>query len=104
MVETTTECTGIAASWCPIHGDCTCPDREQEKNSDDCPLHGRYSDHPRQVTLLERLKRIAAELRQLQADAEHWNRLHPDEEPIVIDVNLSGDVAARLLGRTDGDE
>jgi hypothetical protein len=18
-------CTGIAASWCPIHGDCTCP-------------------------------------------------------------------------------
>lgn len=18
-------CTGIAASWCPVHGDCTCP-------------------------------------------------------------------------------
>jgi hypothetical protein len=19
------ECTGIAAVWCPVHGDCTCP-------------------------------------------------------------------------------
>lgn len=18
-------CTGLAASWCPVHGDCTCP-------------------------------------------------------------------------------
>lgn len=21
-------CTGIAASWCPVHGDCTCPRTE----------------------------------------------------------------------------
>lgn len=22
---TAVECTGVAASWCPAHGDCTCP-------------------------------------------------------------------------------
>lgn len=38
-------CTGLAASWCPIHGDCTCPDRERAMDSEHCPLHSRTSDH-----------------------------------------------------------
>lgn len=38
-------CTGIAAAWCHYHGDCTCPDREQAMNSEDCPLHSRDSQH-----------------------------------------------------------
>lgn len=31
-------CTGIAASWCPICGDCCC-DREKGLNDPACPLH-----------------------------------------------------------------
>lgn len=37
-------CTGVAAAWCPIHGDCSC--RGPEKNRPDCPLHGTASTHP----------------------------------------------------------
>ncbi len=46
-------CTGLTARWCPIHGDCTCPnpaDRDDFGPSDmddmHCPLHGEASDHP----------------------------------------------------------
>jgi hypothetical protein len=55
-----TKCTGVSASWCPIHGDCTCP-RHTVKDWDDadlhpeliasqgedenCPLHGVLSNH-----------------------------------------------------------
>jgi hypothetical protein len=38
------ECTGVAASWCPIHGDCTCK-QAYDLNDDRCPLHGSTSDH-----------------------------------------------------------
>lgn len=38
-------CTGLTAAWCPIHGLCTCPDREQAMDSEDCPLHMRESTH-----------------------------------------------------------
>lgn len=36
------ECTGVAAGWCPVHGDCTCAvDREDST----CPLHAATSTH-----------------------------------------------------------
>lgn len=43
-------CTGIGASWCPVHGDCTCPrndDGEALDGLDDpsCPLHSLTSRH-----------------------------------------------------------
>lgn len=55
-------CTGIAARWCPIHGDCTSDpledrdDIEKPWYSDhcsehDCPLHGAGSEHAEDVTL-----------------------------------------------------
>lgn len=47
------ECTGVAADWCPIHGDCTCRKRIKASGSDGrcwardrCPLHGSDSTHP----------------------------------------------------------
>lgn len=54
MAETlTVECTGVAAVWCPIHGDCTCRKRLKASGAsgefwgrDDCPLHGTASSHP----------------------------------------------------------
>lgn len=37
-------CTGVAASWCPVHGDCKCPDGP-ERNDAACPLHKAESGH-----------------------------------------------------------
>lgn len=50
------ECTGVAAGWCPVHGDCTCPrdedgalettsDGYEVVHDDACPLHGIDSKH-----------------------------------------------------------
>lgn len=51
-VETPTSCTGMAATWCPTHGDCSCPPRyphdpSSERTLDDprCALHGDASSH-----------------------------------------------------------
>lgn len=43
-------CTGIAASWCPVCGDCACPrtvdgERIDNEGADDCPLHAASSAH-----------------------------------------------------------
>jgi hypothetical protein len=38
-------CTGVAAMWCPNHGDCTCPEPEDERSDPDCPLHAVSSTH-----------------------------------------------------------
>lgn len=35
--------------------------------------------------LIGRRRRIEPEWAQIQADADHWNRLHPDQPPIVIE-------------------
>jgi hypothetical protein len=43
-----TSCTGLTAVWCPIHGDCRCPeiDGVGGPGSDpDCPLHAVTSSH-----------------------------------------------------------
>lgn len=42
------ECSGISATWCDIHGDCTCEDLGNgERTLDDngCPLHDGRSEH-----------------------------------------------------------
>lgn len=41
-------CTGITATYCPMHGDCTCdPGDDGTPSLDDsgCPLHDPLSDH-----------------------------------------------------------
>lgn len=38
-------CTGIAASWCPVHDDCACPAPEDAKDDHSCPLHSPTSTH-----------------------------------------------------------
>lgn len=42
-------CTGVAATWCPLHGDCKCPrplgDGLDDLNDRDCPLHSAASSH-----------------------------------------------------------
>jgi len=45
----TEPCTGLAAAYCPNHGDCTCPhdrpDGERTLEDVDCPLHAPSSTH-----------------------------------------------------------
>jgi hypothetical protein len=43
---------------------------------------------------------IAAHLTQMQIDAEHWNRMHPESEPISIVYDFTDDVAEGLIART----
>lgn len=51
--ERTKGCTWVAASWCPVHGSCTCPEDEElsangyrkSMNDEDCPLHSSRSEH-----------------------------------------------------------
>ena len=41
----TNQCTGLTAIWCPVHGDCRCPNRAQAMDDPECPLHSSDSDH-----------------------------------------------------------
>lgn len=42
--------TGISATWCPLCGTCTCPDREDGNgrtlDHPGCPLHSHDRTHP----------------------------------------------------------
>lgn len=45
-INTLPLCTGVSASWCPIHGDCSCVEgSENYHNDDNCPLHSGSSNH-----------------------------------------------------------
>jgi hypothetical protein len=53
-------CTGLTATWCPVHGDCKCPhafylgesDEPQGRTLNDpqCPLHATTSSHAEGAT------------------------------------------------------
>jgi hypothetical protein len=43
-------CTGVAAVWCPVHGDCECADLE-DLNDEGCPLHSSGSTHASPVVI-----------------------------------------------------
>lgn len=42
-------CTGLAASWCPIHGDCVClidgDMGERSRDAHNCQLHAAWASH-----------------------------------------------------------
>ncbi len=49
-IEESHTCAGVAASFCPVHGDCTCPANEDGEHldgqdDDHCPLHSAESSH-----------------------------------------------------------
>ena len=49
--------------------------------------------HDINLELFERRRqRIEQEMRQIQVDAEHWNRNHPDEEPIIIEPVTAAEI------------
>lgn len=46
-------CTGVSATWCPVHGDCACPDIEEARCDENCPLHNSRSTHADEIELEE---------------------------------------------------
>lgn len=55
----------------------------------------------RRRSLAARREKLAEELGKLVHDAEHWNRAHPNEEPIIIDPNIAPDVERLLAAKDD---
>ncbi len=75
------ECTGIAASWCPNCGDCYCACREDSMSDNGCPLHDPRSRHCCLDDLhdkQERLRRREREL--LEAHFAEWTPQLPCED------------------------
>lgn len=50
-------CTGITAVWCPLHGQCMCPEDEdgilEWGSNPDCPIHAEDSNHAEFLTILK---------------------------------------------------
>lgn len=51
-----------------------------------------------------RREQIVDDAVQLTFDAEHWNRIHPSEDPILIDADLTDDVQWRINAPSEEDE
>jgi hypothetical protein len=45
-----TDCSGLTATWCQVHGDCACPEPEKALADPECPLHAPGSDHAERNT------------------------------------------------------
>lgn len=50
---------------------------------------------PMLKSLINRREQIVGDVVQLTFDAEHWNSIHPTEEPIVMPTDFSDDVEWR---------
>lgn len=50
---------------------------------------------PMQASLTMRREQIVGDITQLTFDAEHWNRINPEDEPIVIEADFGLDVEIR---------
>lgn len=65
LIRVTGNCTGVTASWCPDHGNCTCPSDETgnrdwiDLDDGSCPLHASDSPHGESLAVL--LRAIADE-------------------------------------------
>lgn len=53
---------------------------------------------PMQTSLQLRREQMVGDGYQLTLDAEHWNRIHPKEEPIQIELDFRDDVQWRKMG------
>lgn len=54
--------------------------------------------YPMHKSLVNRREQIVGDVVQLTFDAEHWNNIHPDEDPIVLPADFTDDVEWRLNG------
>jgi dienelactone hydrolase len=50
---------------------------------------------PMQRSLLQRREQMVGDGVQLSLDRDHWNRIHPNEDPIQIDFDFTDDIVWR---------
>src|SRR6202030_4003527 len=50
---------------------------------------------PMHKSLVNRREQIVGDVVQLTFDAEHWNRIHPTDEPIIMPADFTDDVEWR---------
>ena len=63
--------------------------------------------HPRKIivkSLMKRREQTVGDLLQLTFDAEHWNNMHPNQEPITIPCDLTDDVEWRKNGHGEDEK
>lgn len=51
---------------------------------------------PMHMSLTTRRNQVVGDVYQLTLDADHWNRINPTEEPIVLPTDYTEDVAERM--------
>jgi hypothetical protein len=56
---------------------------------------------PMVTSLVKRREQIVGDVVQLTLDAEHWNNIHPDQEPIVMPTDFTDDVEWRMNGEDE---
>lgn len=52
-------------------------------------------------SLIQRREQMVGDAVQLTFDADHWNSIHPDEEPIVLELDFKEDVEWRKNSEFD---
>jgi uncharacterized protein (TIGR02996 family) len=65
-------CTEASANWCPACGDCRCPEPEESKCDEACPLHRPDSPHGEYAELRRRERELLR---------EYWWRWNPAAVP-----------------------
>lgn len=56
---------------------------------------------PMHRSLINRREQIVGDALQLSFDTDHWNDMHPNEEPIVVPLDFTDDVEWRKNGPED---
>jgi hypothetical protein len=59
---------------------------------------------PMKISLGLRRQQMANDGYHLSLDAEHWNRIHPQEQPIVLALDFEQDVAERKNAPNEQDD
>lgn len=79
----------------------------QHSGKDQLTLWQTLDDAPRRVAhkgLMQRREQMVGDAVSLADDAEHWNRVHPTEEPIQIPLDFEFDVMLRRNAPPDEEE
>jgi hypothetical protein len=59
---------------------------------------------PMVMSVTNRREQSVSDLVQLSFDVEHWNRINPKDEPIIVQTDMTDDVAWRMNAPSDDEQ
>lgn len=59
---------------------------------------------PMEMSVTNRREQVVSDLVQVSFDVEHWNRINPTDEPIIVQTDMTDDVAWRMNGPTEDEQ